>query len=239
MPQITQFKHFKGVYETKNKGYTILLTKNLVPGKTVYGELLYYDKDENDNKIEYREWIPKRSKLGAALMKDVSQISMRENDYILYLGCSTGTTVSHVSDIVGQNGLIFALDFAPRVLRDMVFVAEDRKNIAPIMADANKPETYADLICEVDTVFMDIAQKQQAEIFMKNCRLFLKPGGFGLLAVKARSVDVTKNPKDVFREIRAKLEKEFVVVDYRELDPFEMDHAMFVVKKKDDTIKKG
>jgi fibrillarin-like pre-rRNA processing protein len=229
---ITQFKHFKGVYETKNKGYTILLTKNLVPGKVVYGEFLYYDKDETGNKVEYREWNPKRSKLGAALMKEVSQISIKENDYILYLGCSTGTTVSHVSDIVGKDGLVYALDFAPRVLRDMVFVAEDRKNIAPIMADANKPETYGHLISEVDTVFMDIAQKQQAEIFLKNCKMFLKEGGFGLLAVKARSVDVTKNPKDVFRTIRAMLEKEMTIVDYRELDPFEMDHAMFVVKKR-------
>jgi len=232
MPDIKQFKHFKGVFETKNKGYNILLTKNMTPGKIVYGELLYYDKDENGNKVEFREWNPKRSKLGAALMKDVSQIGIKENDYVLYLGCSTGTTVSHVSDIVGQNGLVYALDFAPRVLRDMVFVAEDRKNIAPIMADANKPETYGHLVSEVDTVFMDIAQKQQAEIFLKNCKMFLKDGGFGLLAVKARSVDVTRNPKDIFRIIRAQLEKEMTIVDYRELDPFEMDHAMFVVKKK-------
>jgi len=77
----------------------------------------------------------------------------------------------------------------------MVFVAEERGNIAPIMADANRPERYAHLISEVDTVFMDIAQKQQAEIFIKNCKLFLKPGGFGLLAVKARSIDVTKESK--------------------------------------------
>ena len=235
MPDIKQFKHFKGVYETKSGGRYVLLTKNMTPGKIVYGEFLFYDKDENGNKVEYREWDPKRSKLGAALVKDVSQIGMKENDYILYLGCSTGTTVSHVSDIIGPNGLVFALDFAPRVLRDMVFVAEDRKNIAPIMADANKPETYSHLICEVDTVFMDIAQKNQAEIFIKNCKLFLKPGGFGLLALKARSVDVTRNPKDVFREIRAKLERELVIVDYRELAPFEMDHAFFVVKKKDET----
>jgi fibrillarin-like pre-rRNA processing protein len=238
MAQVTQFKHFKGVFELRNGNRTTLLTKNMTPGKIVYGELLFYDKDEQGNKVEYREWVPKRSKLGAALMKDVSQIGMKENDYILYLGCSTGTTVSHVSDIIGPNGLVFALDFAPRVLRDMVFVAEDRNNIAPIMADANKPESYAHLICEVDTVFMDIAQKNQAEIFIKNCKAFLKPGGFGLLALKARSVDVTRNPKDVFREIRAKLEREFAVVDYRELDPFEMDHAMFVIKKKDDSVSK-
>jgi fibrillarin-like pre-rRNA processing protein len=232
MPEIRQYKHFKGVFETKIAGKNILLTRNMTPGKTVYSEFTYFDTDDKGNKIEYREWNPKRSKLGAALVKDISQMGMKENDYILYLGCSTGTTVSHVSDIIGPNGLVFALDFAPRVLRDMVFVSEDRHNIAPIMADANKPESYAHLVCEVDTVFMDIAQKNQAEIFIKNCKMFLKPGGFGLLALKARSVDVTRNPKDVFREVRAMLEKELAIVDYRELDPFEMDHAMFVVKKK-------
>jgi fibrillarin-like pre-rRNA processing protein len=232
MPEIKQFKHFKGVYCIGSGNRTTLLTKNLVPGKIVYGESLFYDKDAEGNKVEYREWDPERSKLGAALMREVSQISIKENDYVLYLGCSTGTTVSHVSDIVGKNGLVYALDFAPRVLRDMVFVAEDRTNIAPIMADANKPDTYAHLISEVDTVFMDIAQKNQAEIFIKNCQLYLKEGGFGLLAVKARSVDVTRYPKDVFRQIRALLEKEMTITDYRELDPYEMDHAIFVVKKK-------
>jgi fibrillarin-like pre-rRNA processing protein len=148
------------------------------------------------------------------------------------LGASSGTTVSHVSDIVGKDGLVYALDFAPRVLRDLVFVAEQRKNIAPVLADANQPETYAHLVSEVDTVFMDIAQKNQAEIFLKNCKMFLKKGGFGLLALKARSVDVTRNPKIIFKEIREKLEKQMIIVDYRELDPYEKDHAFFVCKKK-------
>jgi len=79
---------------------------------------------------------------------------------------------------------------------------------------------------------MDIAQKNQAEIFLKNCKMFLKKGGFGLLALKARSVDVTRNPKIIFKEIREKLEKQMIIVDYRELDPYEKDHAFFVVKKK-------
>ena len=218
---------FKGIFESGTDRRRVIFTKNLTPGKTVYGESTYKHSD-----IEYREWDPDRSKLGAALMKDISQIGIKENDYVLYLGCSTGTTVSHVSDMVGPNGLIFALDFAPRVLRDIVFVAETRGNIAPILGDANHPEQYAHLISEVDVIFMDVAQKNQAEIFIKNCHAFLKKGGFGLLALKARSVDVTRHPKEIFRIVRAQLEKELTVVDYRELDPFEMDHAFFVIKKK-------
>ncbi|HIH31216.1 TPA: fibrillarin-like rRNA/tRNA 2'-O-methyltransferase [Candidatus Woesearchaeota archaeon] len=222
-----QYKFFKGVY-CREKGRDLLIyTQNLVKGQRVYGENLFTEQD-----VEYREWDPKRSKLCAALKKDVNQIGIKENDYVLYLGASTGTTVSHVSDIVGVNGLVYAMDFAPRVLRDLVFLAETRNNIAPILADANHPETYLNLASEVDVVFMDIAQRNQAEIFLKNCRLFLKQGGYGLLALKARSVDVTKNPKEIYRQVRSDLEKEMIVVDYRELDPYEKDHAMFIVKKK-------
>jgi fibrillarin-like pre-rRNA processing protein len=218
-----QFKHFKGIYENREKIYT----KNLNPGKRVYDEELFFDRQEE---IEYRSWDPKRSKLGAALRKGVSQIGIKEGDYVLYLGASTGTTVSHVSDMVGKDGMVFALDFAPRVLRDLVFLAESRPNIAPILSDANHPERYASLISEVDTIFMDIAQKNQVEIFLKNFR-FLRKGGFGLLALKARSVDVTRNPRDILRNVRLELEKKTVLVDHRELDPFELDHGFFVCKK--------
>ncbi|MEM4637736.1 MAG: fibrillarin-like rRNA/tRNA 2'-O-methyltransferase [Candidatus Woesearchaeota archaeon] len=222
-----QYRNFKGIYY-KNKGKDILLyTENLVRGQKVYGENIIREGEK-----EFREWNPKRSKLGAALRKEISQIGIKEGDYVLYLGASTGTTVSHVSDIVGEQGLVFALDFAPRVLRELIFLAESRKNIAPIFADANKPETYLSQLCIVDAVFMDIAQKNQLEIFLKNCKIYLKEGGFGLLAVKARSIDVTKNPKDIFKKLRTELEKELTIVDYRELDPYEKDHAIFVVKKK-------
>lgn len=226
MSEIKKFKFFNGIFERKTDRGTSILTKNLVPGKRVYGENLY-----TEDGIEYREWNHERSKLGAALKKDVNQIGIREGDYVLYLGASTGTTASHVSDIVGEKGLVYALDFAPRVLRDMVFVAEQRRNIAPILADANQPESYMHLVSEVDVVFMDIAQRNQAEIFLKNCNLFLKKGGYGLLALKARSIDVTRKPKLIFKEVREKLEKEMTIVDYRELDPYEKDHAFYVVKK--------
>ncbi len=222
-----QYRNFKGVYARERGRDTYIYTQSLLKGQRVYGEDLFREGDQ-----EFREWNPERSKLGAALKKEISQMGIKEGDYVLYLGASTGTTVSHVSDIVGEKGLVFALDFAPRVLRDLVFLAESRNNIAPILADANKPETYVHLTSEVDTVFMDVAQKNQVEIFLKNCRVYLKQGGFGLLALKARSVDVTKHPKDIYKKVRAELEKEMTVVDYRELDPYEKDHAFFVVKKK-------
>ncbi len=223
---ISEHRQLKGIYESE-KGKKRLFTINLSPGKKVYDEALIKDRG-----IEYRDWNPKKSKLAAAIIKGVSQIGIKPESTVLYLGCASGTTCSHVSDIVGKNGFVFAVDFAPRVMREMVFVAEQRSNIIPIMTDANNTESFEKYITIVDTVFQDIAQKQQAEIFLKNCRKFLKKGGFGLLSVKARSIDVTKKPNIVFQEIREKLEKELVIVDYRTLEPFELDHCMFICKKR-------
>ncbi|MFH0876487.1 MAG: fibrillarin-like rRNA/tRNA 2'-O-methyltransferase [archaeon] len=220
-----QKARFDGVYELPGKPK--IFTKNMVEGVSVYGERLY-----KDGGIEYREWDPKRSKLGASILKGVSQTGLREDYTVLYLGSSTGTTVSHVSDIVGVKGFVFALDFAPRVLRDLVFLCEQRKNVCPILSDANQPSKYMHQVQLVDFLFQDIAQKNQLEIFMKNLDLFLKDGAFGFLAIKARSVDVGKRPQVIYQEVRAELEKKVIIVDFKVLDPYEKDHCCFVVKKK-------
>ncbi len=217
---------FKGVYELKRKGRSNLLTKSLVPGIKVYEERLFNDKGS-----EFREWDPSRSKLAAAILKDIKEIGVKKSDVVLYLGASSGTTVSHVSDMVGKEGFVFALDFAPRVVRDLVFVCEDRKNIAPILADANNPKSYLERVSLVDVVYMDIAQKNQAEIFLKNCEMFLRKGGYAMLAVKARSVDVTKQPKQVFNLVKNKISEKLKIIDYKDLRPFQKDHCFFVCQK--------
>lgn len=218
---------FPGIYEKKGKRKT-LLTRNITPGKKFFEE-----KIVKEGNIEYREWDPRRSKLAAFIQKGGNQIGIKEGHNILYLGASYGYTPSYISDIVGNGGMIFALDFAPRVMRELVFLCEERKNMAPLFYNANHPEEYKDkIIHPVDVVYMDIAQRDQPEIFLKNVDMFLKPGNFCLLAVKARSIDVTKKPGVVFREVRKKLEEKLIIVDYKTLEPFEMDHAMFVCKKK-------
>jgi len=218
----------QGIYEQKKGKRRILYTRNLTPGRTVYDEKLV-----REGKIEYREWNPRKSKLAAFLMKGGNQIGIKDSYTVLYLGASYGTTASHVSDIVGKGGFVFALDFAPRVMRDLVFLCEERNNIAPLFFDANKPQDYEGRLKKpVDVVYMDIAQREQAEIFLKNVEIFLKKGGFCLLAVKARSIDVTKKPGVIFKEVRKKLEEKLIIVDYKTLEPFEMDHAMFVCKKR-------
>ncbi len=204
-----------------------IFTRNLTPGKTYFSENIVME-----NNVEYREFDPRRSKLAAAIMNGCYNIFIRKNDVVLYLGASHGYTVSYVSDIVGKEGFVFALDSAPRVVRDLYFVAKYRNNIAPILADANNPNGYAQNVCLADIIFQDIAQRNQAEIFLKNAKLLLKENGYALIAVKARSVDVTKKPAIIFREIRAKLEKELTIVDFKTLEPYQIDHCMFICKNK-------
>lgn len=221
MAKITPHKIFE-VYGDGRRIYT----KSIFPGQAPFEE-----RTVKEGGAEYREFDPTRSKLAAMIMKGCTNTGIRKNDVMLYLGSSHGYTLSFVSDIVGEEGLIFGIDSAPRVMRDLVFLAEEKKNIVPILADANHPEEYAPRASAVDVVYQDLAQRNQEDIFVRNCKMFLKKGGYGLLAVKARSIDVRRRPKDIFEEIRQHLEKIFTVIDYRVLEPMQKDHCMIIVKK--------
>jgi len=215
-------KKFPNIFIDKKKLYTKSLDKNS----------FFEEKIVVEGGVSYREWDPKRSKLAAGLLKGLSQIGFKEGSVVLYLGASHGYTTSFVSDIVGNKGFIFAIDIAPQVTRDLVSLAEQRKNIAPILANCNHPEKYKELVTQANIVYQDIAQKNQVQIFLKNCDAYLKKDSFGLLALKSRSIDVTKKPRDVYRQVMKELEKKITIVDYRVLDPYEKDHALFIVKKK-------
>ena len=214
---------FPSIYILKNNNREILATRNLTPGTTYYGEPVY-----NVDGIEYRSWNPTRSKLGAVILKNVQSMPIKQNSKVLYLGVASGTTASHVSDIIGETGHVWGLDFAPRAVRDLLDkVTRYRKNISPILGDARNPASYAALVPIVDVIFADVAQPDQAEIIVKNTRHFLKKGGWMMLTVKSRSIDVREEPRDVYAE-QAKIIQEagYRVHEVVELDPFEKDHAM-------------
>ena len=217
-------KIFPGVFLLGNR----MATKNLVPGEKVYGESLFTLKG-----VEYREWKPFRSKLGAALKKGLKQFPFKEGSRVLYLGSAEGTTVSHLSDIVREKGVIYGVDISARVMRKFVSLCEQRNNLVPILASANHPEEYAQYIeGQVDVLFQDISQKNQTEIFIKNAEQFLGKGKSALLALKARSIDVTKSPKKVFEQEKAKLKPFFRIVQDLTLKPFERDHAFLLLEKR-------
>jgi fibrillarin-like pre-rRNA processing protein len=207
-------------------GQKRLATENYVEGNTVYGEKLY-----KKSKIEYRIWDPFRSKLAAALYIGLDVFPFTRGTKVLYLGASTGTTVSHISDIVGYNGLVFAVEHASRVARDFLDrVANFRKNVIPILQDARHPKQYFSVYGKVDVVYSDIAQPDQTEIAIANCQAFLKDEGYLFLVIKTRSIDVTQAPKNVIQGEIKKLQENFSVLQSMTLEPYDKDHGLVVAK---------
>lgn len=219
----------KGYVWVKHEGQQKLATENLVPGNQVYREKLIYK-----NKTEYRLWDPFRSKLAAAILNGLETFPFKEGSTVLYLGASTGTTVSHISDIVGPRGVVFGVEHASRVARDFLDrVASHRKNIIPVMQDARRPKEYFSVFGKVDIIYCDIAQPDQTDIAITNCKQFLKKGGLMFLVIKTRSIDVTKSPKRIVEEESEKLEELFDILQTIDLHPYDKDHAMVIARLRD------
>ena len=206
-----------------------ILTRNLAPGKKVYGE----ETKLIDGK-EYRVWNPFRSKLGAAIKNGLKEFPIRPGSVVLYLGSAEGTTVSHISDIVGEKGIVFGVDISARVMNKFIFICEQRPNIVPILSDANEPNSYREEIgrFSVDVLFQDVSQKNQAEIFLKNSRVYLRGGKHGLLTIKAHSISSEKSLSEVLGNEEKKLHNEFNVQQVIDLAPFEKEHAVIHCKRK-------
>ena len=225
--QVREHPKWKNVYIVElEDGSLRLATKNLVPGQRVYGERIFKYGGE-----EYREWNAYRSKLAGALLKGLEELPVKEGDRLLYLGIASGTTASHISDIIGPRGRIYGVEFAPRVMRDLLLVVRERKNIYPILGDARFPEKYRHLVEGVDGLYADVAQPDQASIVVRNARMFLRDQGYLLLAIKARSIDVTREPSDVYRmQVETLVRGGFRILDIVHLDPFDKDHAMIYAR---------
>ena len=195
-----------------------LYTVSLDPGQKVYGERL---------NGKYREWDPFRSKLGAALMNGMKTKPLKENSHVLYLGAAQGTTPSHISDIVDK-GVVVCIEISQKAFEKLLPLSERRENMLPVLADANQPEQYADYTEGIDVLYQDVAQPNQAAIFVKNFTFH----GYGMLAIKARSVDVAANPKTIFKkEIDTLQNAGIEILEVIPLEPFEKDHVMVVCKR--------
>jgi len=228
--KVKSHPRFAGIYQVMlEDGAQRLATRNLTPGRTVYGERLVRFK-----KVEYRVWDAFRSKLAAAILKGVQVVPIAAGSRVLYLGAASGTTPSHVSDIVGEAGHVYCVEFASRSIRELVNnVAAYRLNMSPFLEDARFPEKYAMFISgKVDCVYCDIAQPEQAKVLADNADVFLKSSGWVMLAVKAQSIDVTKDPAEIYRlEAKVLKKRGFSVEEIVGLEPYDKAHAMIVAQR--------
>jgi fibrillarin-like pre-rRNA processing protein len=186
-------------------------------GEPVYGE-------PTDG--EWRAWNPHRSKLGAMLELGMDT-DLSGGETVLYLGAASGTTVSHVADFAGPT---YAVEFAPRPVRDLLEAADSRERLFPLLKDARKPETYAHVVeSDVDVLVQDVATRGQARVALEN-RQFLADDGRLLLAVKARSEDVTRAPEAVFEDVQEELSEGYEILETRGLEEYHADHLGIVAR---------
>ncbi len=211
----------------KDDGAETLLTLNYTPGRKSYDEKVMEIKGR-----EYRVWDPHRSKLAAALLKKIETVPITETARILYLGAASGTTCSHLSDVLRESGKIYCIEFSSRVIRELVSVCEIRNNLIPILGDVRYPYQYRMLIPEqVDLIYSDVAQPEQAKIVVDNAETFLNSKGWILFFVKSRSVDVTVDPKRIYKEqIEILKQNQFSIVEVSYLDPYSGDHALIIAQ---------
>lgn len=213
-------------YEGVHKLNGDILTKNLAPGFSVYGERLLKRNGE-----EYRIWNPERSKLAATLKKGLNFLPLNKGSSVLYLGAASGTTASHVSDIVGRGGQVFALDIAPRVVKDLILCCRKRENMFPILKNASRPDSYKDLIPKVDFIYQDIASRDQPKILKKNCSIFLKPKGYALVMIKASSIDSSIPAEEVFKRVKEEFQGQFRIESSLKLEPYHDKHKAYLLRK--------
>ena len=225
---------FNGLFIAKTPKEEMLLTLNLAPGQSVYGEKHIQVEDQKTKnsdgqptKIEYRVWNIFRSKLGACIVNGIQNIYMGPGSKVLYLGAASGTTISHVSDLVGETGTVYGIEISQRSGRDLTNMAKQRPNLIPIIEDGRKPWRYRMMVSMCDCIFADVAQPDQARIIGDNARYFLKNGGGFVFSIKANCVDSTAAPEAVFLQQIEELRKVgFKVKEQVTLEPYERDHAV-------------
>jgi fibrillarin-like pre-rRNA processing protein len=188
------------------------------------GDPVYGEPTDGD----WRVWDAGRSKLGAMLEAGMDT-GLTGGETVLYLGAASGTTASHVADFAGPT---YAVEFAARPARDLVGVAADRDRLFPLLKDARKPESYAHIVeADCEAIVQDVATRGQADVALAN-RQFLADDGRLLVAIKARSEDVTAEPDDVFDDVLATLREGYEVLETARLEPYHDDHLGVVARRR-------
>jgi len=214
--------NIEGVFKKQDKLFTVNL--DCCKGIKAYNEKIVL----HDGK-EFRSWNPYRSKLAAAILKGLRSIDITSDSKILYLGAATGTTVSHISDIV-KDGVVYAVENSPVAVKKLLQLSKKRQNVIPILSDANHPDKYSTIVPTVDLIYQDISQRNQAEIFINNVMRYLKKDGRGVFMVKARSIDVSLKPMEAYGLVKNELkDNEFKIVNLIDLSPFVKDHAAIIL----------
>ena len=176
------------------------------------------------------EWNPFKSKPAAAILNGLQNFPVKKAQKILYLGAAHGTTISHFSNIVGDRGIIYGVEFSSKIISKLVEKAKTKKNVVPLLEDARFPENYG-WIGKVELVYEDVAQRDQVSILKRN-KVFLEKGELIIITLKAKAIDSVKDVKEIYKEVVGELSEDFEIAETVDLEPYEHDHLFIVGKVK-------
>ena len=222
-----------------------LWSRNAVKGVSVRGE-----RRKRDGRNEWRLWDPNRSKVAASVLKTKGNAALllpESGSTCLYLGASSGGTVSHIHDNVcgagnHHGGQVVAVDISPRMMRDLVKLAERRQGLVPVLADARNPLAVAPYIREkADWLHQDLSIGDQAETFVRMTSAFLKEGGSALLSLKSASEKWMEGGDDArFEHTKSVIEncQHLELIEVIDISVFEEQHAVFYCKKSEEKFRR-
>ncbi|MGD9159317.1 MAG: methyltransferase domain-containing protein [Desulfobacteraceae bacterium] len=110
-----------------------------------------------------------------------NSLALRPGDYILDIGCGPGNYSIKASEIVGDSGMVYAIDRDRIMIKELETIAFEREilNINTIQADITKslPVTDSSIdLCFISTVLhIPAVSKNIPALFNEVCRV-LKPG---------------------------------------------------------------
>eukprot|EP01124_Arcella_intermedia_P025035 TRINITY_DN4384_c0_g2_i1.p1 TRINITY_DN4384_c0_g2~~TRINITY_DN4384_c0_g2_i1.p1 ORF type:complete len:290 (+),score=45.30 TRINITY_DN4384_c0_g2_i1:2-871(+) len=215
---------FEGVFIARRPFGDFLVTLNSAPGDSLYGEKLL-----PVGPLEYRTWNPFRSNLAAGILGGVSSLHISPGKKVLYLGAASGATVSHVSDMVGASGAVYAVEFSVPAHARLSQMAQKRPNVFPICQDARDPKQYQAAVPQVDVLVADLGQPDQSHIVGLNAKLFLRSGGGLVVVVDPDCIDSSIDRMSVFAgEVKNLKEEGFKPREQLTLEPYSKSSAMIV-----------
>ncbi|KAH8337495.1 hypothetical protein KR059_012238 [Drosophila kikkawai] len=229
MKSIGPHRH-SGVFLYRNSVDAIqLLTRNTSSSSDDYGEQRIM-ADFRGKRCEFRSWSPFQSKLAAGIMSGVNDLHLHSGAKVLYLGAGFGHSVTHVSDIVGETGMVYAVEQGIWSGRQLMALASHRPNIVPIIEDATMPYKYCRQVpAGIDVIFCELPQADQVRSLMLNARHFLAPGGHFVAFLHGPSID---SKVCLMEAIEAESERlmlqQLEPLEMVILDPFKPGYAMVI-----------
>lgn len=174
---------------------------------------------------EYRVWNKFYSKLGASIENGINNIYMKKSSKVLYLGAGNDSysTITHISDLVGEEGKIYAVEISEIKGIKLKSISKNRKNIIPIIKDAKNPYFYRNSIKSlVDCIYISFSDTDLANIISLNAGFFLKSKGGFISIINANKVNSSRIPSiEKFNE-QIKILKQYNLYskDFVSLEPF-------------------